>query len=105
MAHCRIPPRACTWQSDVEVFHKLIEEELYELEDYGGKQEFLGKSYAYALYFNFKRQNRYRGRKTPSQKRRAAQYLTRSSTSALPCSKSTSLARSSLDTMYGHRST
>ncbi len=53
VAHCGISPRACTWQSDVEVFHKLIEEEFYDLEDYRGGEEFLAKSYAYALYFNF----------------------------------------------------
>ena len=63
--HVRIPPRACTWQSDVESFHKIVEDEFYDLEDYRNLQEFKAKAYAYGLYFNFKRKNRYRGRKTP----------------------------------------
>ncbi|MEA3266686.1 MAG: hypothetical protein U9P42_07060 [Candidatus Fermentibacteria bacterium] len=63
--HARIPPRACTWQSDVESFHKIVEDEFYDIEDYRNFQEFKAKAYAYGLYFNFKRKNRYRGRKTP----------------------------------------
>jgi len=65
--HRRIPPRACTWQSDVEVFHKLIEDELYDIEDYKDWGEFQAKAYAYGLYFNFKRKNRWRERKTPAE--------------------------------------
>ena len=69
----RIPPRACTWQAleipqkagDVEVFHKIVEDELYDIEDYKDYEEFKTKAYAYGLYFNFKRKNRYRGQKTP----------------------------------------
>ena len=63
--YARIPPRACTWQSDVEAFHKIVEDEFYDIEDYKDLAEFLAKSYAYELYFNFKRKNRYRRRKTP----------------------------------------
>ena len=61
----RIPPRACTWQSDVEIAHKLIEDEFYDLEGYKDRTEFLAKAYAYSLYFNYKRKNRWRGRKAP----------------------------------------
>jgi transposase len=63
--HARIPPRSPTWQSDVESFHKLVEDEFYDLEDYRNLDEFIAKAYAYELYFNFKRKNRYRGSKTP----------------------------------------
>ena len=63
--YSQIPPRACTWQSDIEAFHKLVEDEFYDIEDYRDLDEFRAKSYAYQLYFDFKRKNRYRGRKTP----------------------------------------
>jgi len=63
--HARIPPRAPTWQSDVEAFHKIVEDEFYDIEEYKNRDEFLAKAYAYQLYFNFKRKNRYRGNKTP----------------------------------------
>ena len=65
--HTRIPPRACTWQSDVEASHKLIEDEFYDIEEYRDLTEFMAKAYAYELYFNFKRKNRYRGCKAPTE--------------------------------------
>jgi hypothetical protein len=43
----------------------MIEEEFYDGEDYKDFIEFKAKAYAYGLYFNFKRKNRYKGRKTP----------------------------------------
>ena len=65
--HVRIPPRACTWQSDVEAFHRVVEDEFYDVEDYRDPREFMAKGYAYQLYFNFKRKNRWKGRKTPAE--------------------------------------
>lgn len=56
-----IPPRACTWQSDVEISHRLIEDELYSCEDYTNQEAFYGKAYAYQIYFNHHRKNRYKG--------------------------------------------
>jgi len=50
--HSRIPPGAKTWQSDVESFHWIIEDEFYDIEDYRNKTEYLAKAYAYELYFN-----------------------------------------------------
>ena len=41
-----------TWQADVEVFHKIVEDELYDIEDYKDCEEFKAKAYAYGLYFN-----------------------------------------------------
>ncbi len=61
----RIPPRACYLQADVETFHRIVEDELYEIESYDNEIEFLGKAYAYQLYFNYIRKNRYRDNKAP----------------------------------------
>lgn len=63
--HSRIPPRAFWLQNDVETFHRIVEDELYEIEDYDNQIEFLGKAYAYQLYFNYLRKNRYRDNKSP----------------------------------------
>jgi len=63
--HGRIPPRHCWKQGDVETFHNLIEEELFDVEGYANEAEFMGKSYAYQLYFNYVRKNRYRGKVSP----------------------------------------
>jgi len=42
-----------------------VEDELYEIESYDNPIEFLGKVYAYQLYFNYIRKNRYRENKSP----------------------------------------
>ncbi|GAB4367421.1 MAG: hypothetical protein Kow009_04300 [Spirochaetales bacterium] len=57
--HHLIPPGANTFQSDVESFHRWVEEELYAAEPFGSKQLFLKKVAYYQAWFNFKRQNRY----------------------------------------------
>jgi transposase len=63
--HMQIPPR-CSWmQGDVETYHKLIEDELYDVESYDGHEEFMGKMYAYTLFFNYERKNRNRDNKAP----------------------------------------
>jgi hypothetical protein len=64
--YIRIPPGAKTYQADVETFHWMVEDELYDIEDYKDKTEFLAKAYAYQLYFDFRRKNRYKGVKTPT---------------------------------------
>lgn len=63
--YSRIPPGAKTWQSDVEAFHRIVEDEFYDIEDYKDMEEFKAKAYAYQLYFNFERKNRYKWRKSP----------------------------------------
>lgn len=63
--HGRIPPRASYLQGDVETFHRIVEDELYDIEDYDNEAQFLGKAYAYQLFFNFIRKNRYRENKAP----------------------------------------
>ena len=61
----RIPPRSSYLQGDVETFHRIIEDELYDIENYSNHAEFLGKAYAYQLYFNYVRENRWRDNKSP----------------------------------------
>jgi transposase len=61
----RIFPGACRSQSDVESYHRLVEEELYEVEDLRTETELLGKARTYQLYFNHLRKNLYRGGRTP----------------------------------------
>jgi len=65
IVHGRIPPRCSYLQGDVETFHRIVEDELYEVEGYDNQIEFLGKAYAYQLYFNYIRRNRYRDNKSP----------------------------------------
>ena len=63
--HIRIPPRASYLQGNVELFHRIVEDELYDIEEYENDIQFLGKAYAYLLYFNYARKNRYSGNKSP----------------------------------------
>ena len=63
--HGRIPPRHSWLQGDIEAFNRLIEDEFYDIEDYENGIDFMGKSYAYQLFFNYVRKNRNRGRKAP----------------------------------------
>ena len=63
--HKRIPPR-CSWlQGDVETFNRIVESEFFEVESFRSSKDFLGKAYAYQLYFNYLRKNRYRDNKSP----------------------------------------
>ena len=63
--HGRIPPRSSWLQGDVETFNRIIESEFFEIESFTDSQDFLGKAYAYQLYFNYLRKNRYRDNKSP----------------------------------------
>jgi len=63
--HTQIPPRHCTWQSDIERFNGLVEEEFYMSESFEDREDFLAKAYAYQLFFNYARKNRWRDNKTP----------------------------------------
>jgi len=65
LIHRTIPPGAHTWQADVETVHRLIEDEFYEVETFTGRQDFLDKAYAYNLWFNSARKNRYKENQTP----------------------------------------
>lgn len=65
--HERIPPAAHTYQSDVETVHRLIEDEFFDLETFGHRQEFIAKACVYQLYFNLARPNSHKGGHSPWQ--------------------------------------
>ena len=67
IVHTQIPPRHCTWQSDIERFNGLIEEEFYMCEPFEDRGDFLAKAYAYQLFFNYGRKNRWRDNRTPAE--------------------------------------
>lgn len=66
-AHHTIPPGAHTYQADVETAHRLIEDEFYEVETFGGLADFLHKAFTYKLWFNFARSNSYKEGQSPWQ--------------------------------------
>ena len=63
--HLRIPPSAPTHNSDVETSHIRIEEEFYDIEDFGSLRNFLNKALTYQVYFNLIRPNIYKDLKSP----------------------------------------
>lgn len=63
--HERIPPARSTWNSDVETFHRTIQDELYSVESLRRKSELLGKAYTYQLFYNHFRKNRWRQNQSP----------------------------------------
>ena len=65
LIHQTIPPKAHTWQADVETAHALIEDEFYMVENFANCQHFLDKANSYILWFNVARKNSYKGHKTP----------------------------------------
>ena len=67
LEHHTIPPRAHTWQADVETVHGLIEDEFYEVEKFSSRADLLYKASAYTLWFNLSRKNSYKNYQTPWQ--------------------------------------
>jgi len=65
--HHVIPPASPRFNSDIESFHRLVENEFLKLEDIESFPCFVSKAYLYSIYFNFYRKNRNRGNKTPFQ--------------------------------------
>jgi transposase len=61
----RIPPASPTFNSDVETFHRLVEDEFYDIEDISSVNDLLRKQYIYLIDFNYLRKNSYRDNKTP----------------------------------------
>lgn len=68
----RIPPRACTYQSDVERSNGIIEYELLEVERWESKSELVAKTTAWEYYFNRIRPNAYHQNRTPCQRMKKA---------------------------------
>jgi len=62
----QIPPASPTFNSDVETFHRLIEDEFYTTEHFTSRKDFIGKSFCYQLYFNSFRKNRYKNNQIPN---------------------------------------
>jgi transposase-like protein len=52
------PPKAHTWQSDVETVHRLQEDEFFDRESFAGRAEFWAKLTTDWRYFNIARPNR-----------------------------------------------
>lgn len=63
--HLRIPPKAPTFNSDVESFHNTIEKEFLDIEQFPSLYEFYVKSFIYLTYYNHIRKIRTRDNKSP----------------------------------------
>lgn len=63
--HHYIPPKAYTWQSDVETVHALQETEFFDRELFRSKPEFWKKITTYWRYFNIARPNSNKHWRTP----------------------------------------
>lgn len=63
--HNSIPLGAKTWQSDVEIIHRLIEDELYATEIFTSKKDYIKKSTFYLNNFNLLRKNKHKENRTP----------------------------------------
>jgi hypothetical protein len=60
-----IPPASPTYNSDVETFHRLVEDEFYSIEQYADLRDMCRKEYTYLLDFNYLRRNRNKDKQTP----------------------------------------
>jgi len=65
--HRYIPPKAHTWQSDVETVHRLVEDEFFDREVFGSQADFWNKTRMYWYWFNIARKNRGKEWKAPAQ--------------------------------------
>lgn len=65
--HRYIPPKAYTWQSDVETVQRLVEDEFFDRESFCSPTEFWAKATTYWHYFNLARLNRGKEWQTPLQ--------------------------------------
>ena len=63
----RIPPAAPTFNSDVETFHRLVEDEFYSIERFKNKEDMNRQLYTYMLDFNHLRTNSNKDYKSPIQ--------------------------------------
>ena len=82
--HLYTPPRWPNANADVEAVHRLIEEELFDLEVYQDLEDFLRKATIYQHFFNYARTNSYKGTKTPWEIVRRDHPQIRPQTLALP---------------------
>ena len=57
LSHGRIPAASPTFNSDVESFHRIVEQEFYSCETFENRIEFFAKAYSYQLFYNYFRPN------------------------------------------------
>lgn len=67
VTHRFLPPATPNAHGDVESMHGSIEQELFDLERFGSREEFFEKVRTYQLWWNFVRPNFSKGGKTPAQ--------------------------------------
>ena len=60
-----IPPASPTFNSDVETFHRLVEDEFYSIEPAASLETLRRKMMTFLIDFNYLRKNSYKGNKTP----------------------------------------
>jgi len=60
-----IPPASPTFNSDVETFHRLVEDEFYAIEPVTDLEDLRCKASTYMIEFNYLRKNQYKDHKTP----------------------------------------
>jgi transposase-like protein len=65
--HRRIPPRAWSYNSDVETVHSTIELEFFDLENFEGLKDFHSRVASYQASYNIIRENSHKGSKSPWQ--------------------------------------
>jgi transposase len=65
--HKRIPPRAWSYNSDVETVHRTIEDEFYDLENFQSIKDFHQRVASYQAWYNLVRVNSNKDYKTPWQ--------------------------------------
>ena len=65
--HKRIPPRAWSYNSDVETVHSTIEREFYDWENFENAKDFHHRVASYQACYNLARQNTHKDNKTPLQ--------------------------------------
>ena len=65
--HRRIPPRAWSYNSDVETVHSTIELEFFDLENFTGLEDFHQRITSYQMWYNLVRPNMNKDFKSPWQ--------------------------------------
>ena len=60
-----IPPASPTFNSDIETFHRLVEDEFYAIEPISNYTDLIAKMMTYLTEFNFIRTNSYKDNKSP----------------------------------------
>ena len=65
--HKRIPPRAWSYNSDVETVHRTIEDEFYDIETFSSQRDFHRRATTYHAWYNLQRANMNKDNQSPGQ--------------------------------------